>query len=91
MANDDALTAMGHYMHQDVDYGANSPADLARNVIALMPPAERAALRKYLASALARLSPSEFKGKLNRATASWKFFSKGVDQFLRAAFDVLSK
>lgn len=67
MANEDALKAMGQYLHQDIDIGAASPADLARNVISLMSAAERAALRKYLASALGRLSPSELKGAVNRA------------------------
>jgi hypothetical protein len=89
MASDDALKDMGRYLHQDIDYGAKNPADLARNVIALMSGAERTALRKYLATALDRLSPSELKGKLNRATTDWGFSSKGADEFLRAAFNQL--
>lgn len=89
MASDDALKDLGRYLHQDIDYGAKTPADLARNVIALMSGAERTALREYLATALDRLSPSELKGKLSRATTDWGFSSKGADEFLRAAFNQL--
>ena len=77
--------ALGQYLHQDIDIGASSEPDLARNVIALMSKGEQAALRTYLASALDRFSPSELKGKLNRATIDWRFTSKGADKFLRAA------
>ena len=83
MAKDDALMTMGHYMHQDVAYGAKSPADFARNIIALMPTAERLELRNYLMDALERYSPSELKGKMNRATKSWGFSSKAAAEFLR--------
>lgn len=89
MASDDALKDMGQYLHQDIDYGAKTPADLARNVIALMSATERAALREYLADALDRLSPSELKGKLNRTTTDWGFSSTGAEEFLRAAFSQL--
>lgn len=89
MANEDALMAVGQYLHQDIDIGAKSPADLARYVISLMSAAERAALRDYLASALDRLSASELKGRLNRATIDWGFSSRGADAFLRAAFNQL--
>jgi hypothetical protein len=89
MANEDALMAVGQYLHQDIDIGAKGPADLARNVIALMSAAERVALHKYLASALNLLPPSELKGKLNQVTTDWGFSSKGADAFLKAAFSQL--
>jgi hypothetical protein len=89
MANEDALLAVGRYLHQDIDIGARGEPELARNVLALMSAAERTALRKYLAIALDRLSASELKGKLNRATTDWGFSSKGADAFLRAAFSQL--
>lgn len=89
MSNEDALMALGQYLHQDAATDASSEADLARNVIALMSKSERAALMTYLASALDRFSPSELKGKLNRATTDLRFTSKGADAFLRAAFSQL--
>jgi hypothetical protein len=89
MANEDPLLALGQHLHQDIDIGAKTETELARNVITLMSPAERTALRKYLSSALDQLSSSELKGKLNRATTDCHFSSKGADTFLRAAFSQL--
>lgn len=89
MANEDALMPLGEYLHQDIDIGAKNEAELARDVIALMSAVERKALREYLSSILNRLSPSELKGRLNRATSDWGFSSKGADAFLRAALSQL--
>ena len=89
MANEDVLLAVGRYLHQDIDIGAKDEIELARNVLALMSAAERTALRKYLATTLGRLSASELKGKLNRATTDRRFSSKGADAFLRAVFSQL--
>ena len=90
MANEEALSALGQYLHQDIDIGAKTEFELARNVITLMSPAERTALNTYLSTALNRFSASELKGKLNRATADWRFSSKGADTFLRAVFSQLN-
>jgi len=89
MANEDALLAVGRYLHQDIDIGAKDETELARNVLALMSAAERTALRKYLAATLGRLSASELKGKLNRTATDWRFSSKGADAFLTAIFSQL--
>lgn len=89
MAKNDALLAMGLCLHQDIHLGASNEVELAQNVIALLSPSERAALHQYLAGALERLTPSELKGELNRATPDWRFSSKSADAFLRVMFKQL--
>ena len=89
MANEDALLALGQYLHQDIDIGAKGEAELAQNVLALMSATERKALREYLANTLDQSSASELKGKLNRTTSEWGFSSKGADAFLRAVLSQL--
>lgn len=89
MANEDGLSALGQYLHQDITVGAKGEADVARNVLALMSATERKALHKYLANRLDQSSAPELKGELNRATSGWGFSSKGAAAFLRAVFSLL--
>ena len=86
---ENALLAVGRSLHQDIDIGAKDETELARNVLALMSPAERTALREYLAITLPHSSASELKGKLNRITTNWRFSSKGAAVFLRSALSLL--
>jgi hypothetical protein len=50
---------------------------------------QRDALRAYLRDALVRFTPSELKGKVNRAIREYGFNSKSAVAFLQATFDQL--
>ena len=85
-----ALTALGQYLHQDIDADARNTGELVANAVGMMTDQERDALREYLSSALGRYSPSELKGQLNRANENWRFTSKGAAHFLQTVAEQLS-
>jgi hypothetical protein len=87
--NKEALTSLGQYLHQDIDLEARSPTDLAEVVLSMMTAEERQNLRAYLSTAMARHSPAELKGQLNRVSENWRFKTKGAAQFLQAMAEQL--
>jgi hypothetical protein len=63
--------------------------ELAARALEFMSPDQRDALRAYLCDALDRFTPSELRGKVNRAIREYRFNSKSAVAFLQATFDQL--
>ena len=91
MGKDEPLNTYGSHFYQGIADGVADVAELATRAVACLTPDERDALRKYLQDVLDKLTPSELKGKLNRAIADYFFNSKQAVAFLRATADQLER
>jgi len=81
---DDPLNAYGAHFYQGIADDVADLDELASRALEFMSPEQRDALRVYLRDALDRLTPSELKGKVNRAIREYGFNSKSAVAFLRA-------
>lgn len=91
MGNDEPLNAYGAYFYQGIADDVANVDELASRALEFMSPEQRQALRTYLRDALDRLTPSELKGKLNRAIREYGFNSKSALALLRATGDQLDR
>ncbi|WP_415644117.1 hypothetical protein [Sphingomonas antarctica] len=73
MSTDDPLNAYGAQFYQGIADDVSDMKELARRALKFMSPEQRDALRAYLQDALDRLTPSELKGKVNRAIREYGF------------------
>jgi len=79
-------------LHQDAVYFADGRIDqLAANCIEFVPKNKRAELRAYLEKLLAKLTPAELNGVMNRTKAAISFRRHGSKEFLMAVLNVLSR
>jgi hypothetical protein len=91
MGKDEPLNAYGTYFYQGIADSVADVGELASRALEFMSLQQRDALRLYLRDALDRLTPSELKGKLNRAITEFGFNSKSAVAFLRATADQLDR
>lgn len=81
---DDPLNAYGANFYQGIADDVADLEELASRALEFLSPEQRDALRGYLRNALDRHTPSELKGKLNRAIREYGFNSKSAVAFLHA-------
>jgi hypothetical protein len=91
VSTDDPLNAYGAHFYQGIADDAADMEELALRALEFMSAEQRNALRVYLQVALDRFTPSELKGKLNRAIREYGFSSKLAVTFLRATADQLER
>lgn len=91
VSTDDPLNAYGAHFYQGIADDVSDMGELAFWALEFMSPEQRDALREYLRDALDRLTPSELKGKVNRAIREYGFNSKSAVVFLRATADQLER
>jgi hypothetical protein len=91
VSTDDILNAYGACFNQGMADDVADMEQLAARALEFMLPEQRDALRAYLRDALDRLTPSELKGKVNRAIREYGFNSKSAVAFLRATADQLER
>jgi len=89
VSTDDPLNAYGVHFYQGIADDVADMQELAARALEFMSPKQRDALRAYLRDALDRFTPSELKGKVNRAIREYGFNSKSAVAFLQATFDQL--
>jgi hypothetical protein len=89
MLKQDPLIKFARGFHQDVMVGLRGLPDLAADLLENLSPADKQAFRLWLSRALAKYSPSELKGMLNRAQSSIHFSSGAAQALLRSAADEL--
>lgn len=84
MRDDGPLNVYGAGFYQGIADDVADMDELVSRALKFMLPEQRDELRSYLSHAMDRLTPSELKGKLNRAISSYFFSSKSAVALLRA-------
>ena len=91
MSTDNPVNAYGANFYQGIADDVADMEELAARALEFMSLEQRDALRVYLRDALDRYTPSELKGKVNRAIREYGFNSKSALTFLRATADRLER
>lgn len=88
----DAFRDLCSGLHQDaLHFAKGSVEQLAADCIKFVPVGKHAELRAYLERLLAKLTPAELKGVMNRMKTDVAFHRHGSEAFLKAVLNALSR